>query len=59
MLMYISRFLSGKKQNTSIMVSESDFSSDEETIFVNHKKTNGHVKPLNGLVKPNKNKIRT
>ncbi len=40
------------------MVSESDFTSDEETLFINHKKTNGHVK--NGLVKaPGRNKVKT
>lgn len=37
------------------MVSESEFSSDEETLFVN-KKANGHVK--NGIVKTGKNKIK-
>ena len=47
----------GKMQNSSLMISESDFSSDEETLFVNHKKTNGHVK--NGLVKPGRNKVKT
>ncbi len=38
-------------------MSESDFSSDEEeTLFINHKKTNGHVK--NGLLKQ-KSKVKT
>lgn len=48
--------LSRKIQNSSLMISESDFSSDQETLFVN-KKINGHVK--NGLVKSGKNKVKT
>lgn len=47
----------GKMQNSSLMISESDFSSDEETLFINHKKTNGHVK--NGFVKPGRSKVKT
>ena len=47
----------GKMQNSSLMISESDFSSDEETLFINHKKTNGHVK--NGFVEPGKSKVKT
>ena len=46
------------------MVSESDFSSDEETIFVNNKKSNGksngkangHVK--NGVTARTRNKVK-
>ncbi|XP_021367738.1 dyslexia-associated protein KIAA0319-like protein isoform X2 [Mizuhopecten yessoensis] len=51
----------GKIQNSSVMISESDFSSDEETLFVNHKKTNGFVqKPLNGITKQHlKTKLKT
>ncbi|XP_046548789.1 dyslexia-associated protein KIAA0319-like protein [Haliotis rubra] len=42
----------GKIQNSSVMISESDFSSEEETLFVNSKKPNGHIqKPLNGISK--------
>ncbi|KAL3892207.1 hypothetical protein ACJMK2_004439 [Sinanodonta woodiana] len=50
----------GKMQNTSVMISESDFSSEEETIFVNHnKKTNGHIpKHMNGISKL-KTKLKT
>jgi len=43
------------------MVSESDFSSDEETLFINHNhnKSNGHG-PKNGLKSRNGNaKIKT
>ena len=43
-------------QSSSLMVSESDFSSDEETLFVN-KKANGHVK--NGMVRAGRNKVKT
>ncbi|KAK7091316.1 hypothetical protein V1264_009012 [Littorina saxatilis] len=39
-----------KIQNSSVMISESDFSSEEETIFVNSKPANGHSKPPNGVV---------
>ncbi|KAK3087314.1 hypothetical protein FSP39_004539 [Pinctada imbricata] len=40
----------GKIQNSSLMISESDFTSDEETIFVNHKKPNGFIqRPPNGI----------
>ena len=51
----------GKIQNSSVMISESDFSSDEETIFMNPKKSNGHLpKTKNGLSKPHyKNKLKT
>lgn len=51
----------GKIQNSSMMISESDFTSDEETLFVNHKKTNGFVqKPLNGINKQHlKTKLKT
>ncbi|XP_050397494.1 dyslexia-associated protein KIAA0319 isoform X1 [Patella vulgata] len=51
----------GKIQNSSVMMSESDFSSEEETLFVNSKKTNGHaLKPLNGFTKNHyKSKLRT
>ncbi|XP_025091552.1 dyslexia-associated protein KIAA0319-like protein [Pomacea canaliculata] len=41
----------GKIQNSSVMVSESDFSSEEETLFVSGKPQNGHLKPLNGMSK--------
>ena len=49
-------FDAGKIQNSSVMVSESDFTSDEETLFIN-KKANGHVK--NGMVRLNRNKVKT
>ncbi|XP_041361806.1 dyslexia-associated protein KIAA0319-like protein [Gigantopelta aegis] len=51
----------GKFQNSSVMISESDFSSEEETLFINHKKTNGHIsKPLNGLSKQHfRTKLKT
>ncbi|KAL8578421.1 hypothetical protein ACOMHN_014920 [Nucella lapillus] len=39
-----------KIQNSSVMISESDFSSEEETLFVNSKPVNGHSKPPNGVV---------
>ncbi|XP_076437879.1 dyslexia-associated protein KIAA0319-like protein [Babylonia areolata] len=39
-----------KIQNSSVMISESDFSSEEETLFVNSKPLNGHSKPPNGIV---------
>lgn len=49
----------GKKQNSSVMISESDFSSEEETIFMNPKKSNGFV-PKNGLSKQHlKTKLKT
>lgn len=50
----------GKTQNSSVMISESDFSSDEETLFINHKK-NGFVKKApNGISKQHlKNKLKT
>lgn len=49
----------GKIQNSSVMISESDFSSEEETIFMNPKKSNGHL-PKNGLSKPHyKTKLKT
>ena len=52
-------FFSGKIQNSSVMISESDFSSEEETIFMNPKKSNGYV-PKNGLSKPHlKTKLKT
>lgn len=43
------------------MISESDFTSDEETLFVNHKKPNGFLqKPPNGISKQHlKTKLRT
>ena len=49
----------GKTQNSSVMISESDFSSEEETLFVNHKK-NGFVKKApNGISKQHlKNKMK-
>ncbi|CAC5410665.1 Dyslexia-associated protein KIAA0319-like protein [Mytilus coruscus] len=49
----------GKTQNSSVMISESDFSSEEETLFVNHKK-NGFVKKApNGISKQHlKNKLK-
>jgi len=47
----------GKLQNSSLMVSESDDSTDEETLFVNSKKSNGHVK--NGYVKHGRSKVKT
>lgn len=48
-----------KIQNSSVMISESDFSSDEETIFMNPKKSNGYV-PKNGLSKQHlKTKLKT
>ncbi|XP_052763495.1 dyslexia-associated protein KIAA0319-like protein [Mya arenaria] len=51
---------SGKKQNSSLMVSESDFSSEEETIFVNNKKSNGHIGKLNGVSKQySQNSLKT
>ena len=52
-------YVTGKMQNTSIMMSESDFSSEEETVFVNNKRPiNGHLR--NGLTKPKtKTKVRT
>ncbi|KAL5013231.1 hypothetical protein ScPMuIL_007501 [Solemya velum] len=40
-----------KIHNSSVMISESDFSSEEETLFVNSKKSNGHIKPINGISK--------
>ncbi|XP_060065964.1 dyslexia-associated protein KIAA0319-like protein [Ylistrum balloti] len=51
----------GKIQNSSVMISESDFTSEEETLFVNHKKTNGFLqKPLNGISKQHlKTKLKT
>lgn len=61
-LLYLSNgfVFSGKMQNSSLMMSESEFSSDEETLFVNHKKTNGHITKLNGISKQNiKTKLRT
>ena len=51
------RFFSGKRQVSSLMVSESDFSSEEETLFINTKKMNGHSNK-NGLVKQ-KSRIKT
>jgi hypothetical protein len=44
----------GKMQNSSLMVSESDVTSDEETIFVNSKKSNGHLRKTNGFLKHTK-----
>ncbi|XP_064651810.1 dyslexia-associated protein KIAA0319-like protein isoform X2 [Lineus longissimus] len=44
----------GKMQNSSLMVSESDATSDEETIFVNSKKANGHLRKTNGFLKHTK-----
>lgn len=41
----------GKNQNSSVMISDSEFTSDEETLFVNQKKTNGHLATLNGISK--------
>lgn len=58
--LYCYCFLGKLHQSTSIMVSESDFSTDEETLFVNSKvKKNGHIK--NGMVKSSKQrtKLRT
>ena len=53
-------FFPGRMQNSSLMVSDSDFSSDEETLFVNHKKSNGHISKMNGISKQNlKTKMRT
>ena len=58
-LRYVSFYLSGKIQNSSVMISESDFSSEEETIFMNPKKSNGYV-PKNGLSKrEHKTKLKT
>ncbi|XP_071142379.1 dyslexia-associated protein KIAA0319-like protein isoform X12 [Mytilus edulis] len=49
----------GKPQNSSVMISESDFSSDEETLFVNHKKNGFVKKPPNGISKQHlKNKLK-
>ena len=51
----------GKTQNSSVMMSESDLSTDEETLFINtsNKKTNGFIqKPLNGVSKHIKTKLR-
>ncbi|XP_060562361.1 LOW QUALITY PROTEIN: dyslexia-associated protein KIAA0319-like protein, partial [Ruditapes philippinarum] len=50
-----------KIQNSSVMISESDFSSDEEeTLFLNQKKTNGHLGQLNGVSKQHlKNSLKT
>ena len=41
-------------KNNNIVLSDSEFTSDEETLFVNNKKTNGHV---NGMIKPGKSKL--
>lgn len=41
--------LTDKIQNSSVMISESDFTSEEETLFVNQKKTNGHLGQMNGI----------
>ncbi|XP_013408789.1 dyslexia-associated protein KIAA0319-like protein isoform X2 [Lingula anatina] len=47
----------GKMVNGNIMASESELSSGEETLFVNQKKQNGHVrKPMNGLITRQTNK---
>ncbi|XP_076083030.1 dyslexia-associated protein KIAA0319-like protein isoform X5 [Mytilus galloprovincialis] len=49
----------GKPQNSSVMISESDFSSEEETLFVNHKKNGFVKKPPNGISKQHlKNKLK-
>eukprot|EP00105_Crassostrea_gigas_P033095 XP_011456350.1 PREDICTED: dyslexia-associated protein KIAA0319-like protein [Crassostrea gigas] len=50
----------GKTQNSSVMMSESDLTTDEEeTLFINTKKTNGFIqKPLNGVSKHIKTKLR-
>ncbi|XP_062573171.1 dyslexia-associated protein KIAA0319-like protein isoform X1 [Saccostrea cucullata] len=47
----------GKTQNSSVMMSESDLSSEEETLFINHKKTNGFIQK-NGVSKHIKTKLR-
>nr|KAG5701483.1 hypothetical protein BaRGS_000879 [Batillaria attramentaria] len=50
----------GKIQNSSVMISESDFSSEEETLFVSSKPSNGHLKPLNGVSRQHfKAKLKT
>ncbi|XP_045183076.2 dyslexia-associated protein KIAA0319-like protein isoform X2 [Mercenaria mercenaria] len=49
-----------KIQNSSVMISESDFSTEEETLFVNQKKTNGHLGQMNGISKQHlKNSLKT
>ncbi|XP_048730594.2 dyslexia-associated protein KIAA0319-like protein isoform X2 [Ostrea edulis] len=49
----------GKPQSSSVMISDSDLTSEEETLFINHKKTNGFIqKPLNGVSKHVKTKLR-
>ncbi|KAL4218544.1 hypothetical protein ACF0H5_023278 [Mactra antiquata] len=55
----ITELKNSKIQNSSVMISESDFSSDEETLFLNQKKSNGHVQQLNGVNKHLKNTLKT
>ncbi|XP_059152697.1 dyslexia-associated protein KIAA0319-like [Physella acuta] len=51
----------GKIQNSSVMISESDLSSDEETLFLSNKKaSNGlNIKVANGSRPSYKNKLKT
>jgi hypothetical protein len=50
--------VSGKIQNSSVMISESDFSSEEETLFISSKPSNGHAK-LNGVVSREQKSLKT
>ncbi|XP_064597455.1 dyslexia-associated protein KIAA0319-like protein [Liolophura sinensis] len=49
-----------KLQQSSLMMSDSEFSSQEETLFISQKKSNGHIpKRPNGLSRPySKNKTK-